>query len=85
MTMPSQNTGIETPISASTVMARSDSLPALTADTTPTTIPKKSQMMAGADRERERRRHPQLDLVEDVLLARVRHELAAENIFCIIL
>ncbi len=45
MTMPSQKTGIEMPISASTVMTRSDSLPAVTADTTPTTIPKKSQMM----------------------------------------
>ena len=43
--IPSQNTGIEMPISASTVMTRSESLPALTADITPTTIPKKSQMM----------------------------------------
>ena len=43
--MPSQNTGIEMPMSASTVMTRSDSLPASIADTTPTTIPKKSQMM----------------------------------------
>ena len=43
--MPSQNTGIEMPTSASTVMTRSDSLPAFTADITPTRIPKKSQMM----------------------------------------
>ena len=43
--MPSQNTGIEMPMSASTVMTRSDSLPARIADTTPTRIPKNSQMM----------------------------------------
>ena len=33
------------PMSARTVIRRSDSLPALTADITPTRIPKKSQMM----------------------------------------
>ena len=54
--IPSQNTGIEMPISARTVMNRSDHRPALTADITPTTIPKKSQIIAGADRQRERRR-----------------------------
>ena len=43
--MPSQKTGIEMPIRASTVIKRSDSLPALTADITPTRIPKKSQMI----------------------------------------
>ncbi len=42
--MPSQKTGIETPTSARIVMARSDSLPAETADITPTMIPKKSQI-----------------------------------------
>jgi len=33
------------PISASTVIARSDHLPAFTAEITPTSIPKTSQMM----------------------------------------
>ena len=43
--MPSQNTGIEMPISARTVSPRSASLPAFTAEITPTTIPRNSQMM----------------------------------------
>ena len=43
---PSQNTGIEMPISAKIVITRSDNLPAVTAETTPTRIPKKSQMIA---------------------------------------
>ena len=43
--IPSQNTGIEMPISARTVIRRSDRLPAVTAEITPTRIPKKSQMM----------------------------------------
>ena len=43
--IPSQNTGIEIPISASTVITRSDNLPAVTADITPTRIPKNSQMI----------------------------------------
>jgi hypothetical protein len=34
------------PISARTVMARSDSFPAVTAEITPTSTPKKSQMIA---------------------------------------
>ena len=34
------------PINAKTVIARSDHLPAVTAETTPTTMPKKSQMIA---------------------------------------
>ncbi len=45
MISPSQNTGIEIPIRARTVMTRSDHRPAFTAETTPTTIPKKSQMI----------------------------------------
>src|ERR1051326_1859000 len=45
--IPSQNTGSETPISASTVINRSDNRPAVTAEITPTRIPKKSQMIAG--------------------------------------
>ena len=35
---------MEMPISARIVITRSDSLPAVTAEITPTTIPKKSQM-----------------------------------------
>ncbi len=46
MTIARKNTGIEMPISASTVIRRSDRRPAVTAETTPTRIPKKSQMMA---------------------------------------
>src|SRR3954452_3605022 len=45
MISPSQNTGMEMPISASTVMTRSDNRPAVTAEMTPTTTPKKSQMI----------------------------------------
>src|SRR5215211_2787104 len=44
-TRPSQKTGIETPIRAKVVINRSDHLPALTAEKTPTRIPKKSQMI----------------------------------------
>ena len=43
--MPSQETGIEMPIRASTVISRSDNRPAVTAEITPTRIPKKSQMI----------------------------------------
>jgi len=42
--MPSQNTGSDTPINATTVISRSDHRPAVTAAMTPTTIPQKSQI-----------------------------------------
>ena len=78
--MPSQNTGIEMPTSASTVMTRSDSLPARIADTTPTTIPKNSQMMLAPMVSENVAGIPCLICCDDVLLARVRHELAAEHL-----
>ena len=43
--IPSQKTGIEIPIRARTVITRSDSLPAVTAEITPTNTPKPSQMI----------------------------------------
>ncbi len=46
MINPSQATGSEMPISASAVMARSEARPAVTAEITPTRIPKPSQMIA---------------------------------------
>ncbi len=42
---PSQNTGIEMPINARSVINRSDHLPAVTAEMIPTTIPQNSQMI----------------------------------------
>ena len=44
--MPSQNTGMEIPTSASSVIKRSDARPAVIAEITPTRIPKVSQMNA---------------------------------------
>ncbi len=45
-TIPSQKTGIEMPTNARIVINRSDHLPAFTAEKTPTSVPKKSQMIA---------------------------------------
>ena len=45
-TSPNQKTGIDTPINAAVVIARSENLPAKTAEITPTRVPKKSQMIA---------------------------------------
>ena len=84
MTMPSQKTGMETPISASTVMARSDSLPALMADTTPTTIPKKSQMMAAPIASENVAGSPSL-IWSRTFCWLVYDTSDPENIFCIIL
>ena len=43
--MPSQKTGMEMPISARIVITVSDQRPAVTAEMTPTRMPKPSQMM----------------------------------------
>ena len=60
---PSQNTGIEIPISASDRDQRGPTtVPRVTAEITPTRIPKKSQMIPAPIAERERRRNPLLDL-----------------------
>ena len=66
MTSPSQNTGIEIPISARIVTNRSDHLPAFTAEKMPTSDSEEEPDHRGADAERERRRDPLLDLLGDV-------------------
>src|SRR5213079_2480599 len=64
---------------ASAVMARSEVPPAVTAEIVPTSTPKPSQMIP-APMQREGRRHPFLDLLDDVRLVVVRHELSAEQL-----
>ena len=69
--IPSQNTGIEMPISARIVINRSDSRPAVTAEITPTRTPKNSQMMPAPIASENVAGMPCLICVDDVLLVRV--------------